>query len=214
MPDPDKLWTSAEFSLACAVLEDLKQRQFNALPKEGSKKSGVVFKKFVNEDHFDLLNDDAIPGFQKFQQLRNMMNVCNNLIRIYSTDLRNLQYYHKEIASIYAYGLTVTELMIELELQFDSAEIGSTSHNLIESPSRSAYLAGLNHLLRTLVETDHFSEEDEKFLSKKICHSIERNSGWFNETNKDEIKKTLLATIDHSKSSIARSRYKKLLESF
>ena len=99
MPDPDRLWTAADYGDCRDVLYKLERTQRTALPRLGSAKSGALFARFINPTNTLLLEDRFLPTEERIRSFVGILNRLPALQEIYKATLRE-PFFHREAIEI------------------------------------------------------------------------------------------------------------------
>jgi len=212
MPDPDKTWHSHDFSLANAVLEDIKSKNPKQLPIKESAKSGLVFKRMLSMENMIFLHDESIPDGQKLSQAEYYLRVCENWMRLYTLEAEGEQYYHHELTDVYLFGLEITHIMLEINERPQNSDRFDESVNEID-PIQSIYLSGLFNLLREQSNSPQFAEEDHEILTGQIIQSITQNRSWMDDAMLGDLKQALQLNVENASSNDIKAKYQELLAS-
>ena len=95
MPDPDRLWTAADYRDCRDVLYKLERSQRNALPRLESAKSGRLFARFINPTNTLLLTDRFLPTPERIDSFAAILNRMPAFQEIYRSTYRE-PIFHRE----------------------------------------------------------------------------------------------------------------------
>lgn len=212
MPDPDKVWESNDFSLAYAVLEDIKSTKPYSLPIASSRKSSMVFNKLVSLENLNFLSDRTLPNEQKLKLTTDFLKVCENWIRLYHLNGNKPQYYHTELSVIYLFGLELTQIMVSLNDQdYLEGKIEDSENEMDQV--HSFYFSGLFNLLSFQSQASQLSENDHILISGKIVTSVDQNKSWMDDATRNELKQILQTVSDSTANQQIDVGYSELIDS-
>ena len=213
LPDPGKVWDSGDYSMAFAVLENLKNTTPNRLPRKNSRKSGEVFERMLSLKSLSSPQDNSIPYELKLSETRNFLKTCEKWIFIYTNPGDELQYYHRELTELYLFGLKLTEITLEIPNTMPDTYVAE-EEGLGEDPVRLSYLSILFNLLRLQTEKiSQFSSTDHEMLAEGIITSINKNKSWLDEMTKNDLTDVLNVLINAMPYDQVNEKYMELLES-
>jgi hypothetical protein len=97
MPDPDRLWTAADYRDCRDILYKLERTQRTALPRLESAKSGPLFARFVNPTNTLLLADRFLPTEERIRSFVAILNRLPAFQEIYRFALREPAFHRESI---------------------------------------------------------------------------------------------------------------------
>ncbi len=214
MPDCDKTWTAADYSIANAVLLKVKNNQPYALPVKGSKKSGKVFAKLIDIENLSFLQNNSIPLHKRAYMISNFLGVNDDLINIYTNQLMKKQYYNRELVHLYIFWITVTQKMLDLADKINESDIPEDKEMQKGYESiQMAYLISIDMTLENQRKISQYHCEDSEVLTDSLINSIKRNMNWFDEGTSKNLKQKLSAVIGSTSSVKTQNGYKRLIKS-
>lgn len=215
MPAPDSLWALDDYKNVCSVLDNLKTFRPYALPKKGSKKSGIYFNRIINTDNLSFLMDEAIPLKERAYMIQSYINIQGFLITVY-TDLNPTeQFYNKELIDLYIFGLTIAQYMLDLGQRINESVETEDVEIQYGFPSiRQMYIKTLLFVIENQSKTIFFQDEDLERLASFVTDSIELNRDWMESSTKEVIAQSLRKVIDNTASGHIKEAYSRIIDSF
>jgi hypothetical protein len=212
MPACNKIWTADDYQQAQITLSTLITKDFHALPRKKSRKSGDVFKRIVSKDNLSFLDDPKISLREKAYRIQFLGNLSGQMGTIYYNKLDVRQYYSEELAEIYITHLYIRGKMLELAEKIDKSDL--EEDKMMQSGKsgiHSSYILLINFILSEMEKTKAFSESDMKRLIKEIEESISDNFKYFDLRDKKEIYTLLTNSIKGSPSPNTGKSFKNTL---
>jgi len=213
MPDPGQIWTGKDYGQAYLVLSQLKSTQPLSLPRKGSIKSDVYFRRLVSQENLSFLNDDTISLKEKAYRIQSYLLIQSDLDDLYTDIYKRDQYYHRELIDLYLFGLTVTQHMLDLSYQINESE------NLEDKEIRSVfptiqftYLSVLSFILEKQQNASVYEIKDLERLTDSISNSILENREWMPADTKNNLKDQIRVVMESVSSDQIEKKYLHLLE--
>lgn len=213
MPDLSKLWSSQAYMKAFATLSTVKLNNPLSYPQKNSKKSGVVFSRFVNKENLSFLDDSSISLKDKAFEMQSFSNVQNTLTQKYTDDFKTEQYYNAELIETYIFGLYVHERMLDLAL--------------VIMNSNDDYLANMKAGLKTVlngyvqmtffvmaeqVKSNVYQVKDLDSLSLEASRSLIKNMKLIEPVYGQKMALQLQSVIENSSSDYIKKNYRGVLK--
>ncbi len=188
MPPADSAWKEESYLKAHITLSNIRLKDFSALPRKNSKKSGEVFNHLISKEYLSFLDDPSKSLRDKAFQIQSLASFLNELGRMYTDNLRTQQYYSEELIDIYLYELYVRKRMLDLSEKI----MNSKNQEDISMQSGSVailrgYVSVVASLVRTLEKNKAFSSSELKRLSNGISFSLKENLKYLDPSGKEEI---------------------------
>lgn len=212
MPACNKIWTEDDYQRAQIALSTLITKDFHALPRKKSRKSGDVFKRIVSKDNLNFLEDPAISLRDKAYRIQFLGNITGQIGTLYTNKLDIRQYYSEELIEIYTNHLYFRGKMLELAEKIDKSDL--EEDKMMQSGKsgiHSSYILLINFILSEMEKTKAFSESDMKRLIKEIEESISINFKYLDVRDKKEIYTLLTNSIKRSPSPSTGKSFKNTL---
>ena len=210
--DPGKVWNFQDYAAAYAALLNLKSEKPYALPVKNSQRSGELFYRMVNLENLSFLQDESLPLHEKAHRIKGYVNVCDDLLILYTNILMRKQYYSPEMVEIWIFGLSVTQKMLDLAEKINQSDVPADRKMAAGYGSiRGIYLTGLLHVLREQQYTSQYQVNDLELLTDSLSVSVQRNLEWFDENTSQELKQAMQAVIDSTSSRKIKHDYRELI---
>lgn len=214
MPDCDRIWTTADYSIANAVLLKVKNNHPYALPVKGSKRSGKVFAKLIDMENLSFLQNNSIPLHKRAYMISNFLGVNDDLINIYTNQLMKKQYYNRELVYLYIFWINVTQKMLDLADEINKSDTPENKKMQKGYESiQMAYLISINMTLENQKKISQYPFEDSDILTDSLINSIKRNMDWFDDGTSENLKQKLSSVINSTSSVKTQNGYKRLINS-
>ena len=211
MPDCDRIWNNNDFFNAVETLDEVKATDFMALPRYDSRKSGKLFRHLISMENLSFLESDTISLRDKAYKVQAFLGIQSDLVRIYTNLYGKEQYYEKELAQLYMFGLTVTQKMLDLAYKINASSRREDQIMKGSFPTiRTAYVTMLTFVLEQQKHTSLYKEEDMEVLTDSVTASMKKNMYWFDRYAIEILKKKLQTVIDSTSSGNIRQTYQKL----
>ena len=193
MPVHSKIWTNDDYSNANITLSSLRINYPLSLPRKLSKKSGILFSRFINEENLSFVNDTTFPLSIRAYQIQGFERLQSEQEQIYSVEVNEEKYYNEELIDLKIFGLFVHEKMLELAWAIMDSD--DESDMVMQSGMQTVkynYLKLIIRLLDEQVKLKEYPANGLDRLSDKVSVSIIKNQAWFLP---DE-KKTIISQIE------------------
>ncbi len=213
MPDINKAWPQSELMQAYNTLVSIKIKNFESLPRKGSRKSGTVFSQLINKENLDFLNDPSMSLKNKAFDTQPAARFVNELSRIYTDNLKPKQYYSEELIEIFIFEMYLRKRMLELAEQImnskDPEVIGLQA-------GRKGIVNGYVNLIITMIrnqeKTEAFSARQLKKLNNEVAISLEENLKFLDSDSKQKISAAIKQTSEKSPSGYLKKTNAKMLK--
>lgn len=214
IPDFSSSWKVSEFQNVIAVLRNIVNNDFHALPKKGSPKSGELFDHLISMDNLSFLNIDTLPLYEKAYRIQSFILIQSEYIDIYTDIRRREQYFNEELIDIYIYGISYSQKMLDLAYQINESDKPEDIGMQSGFPGiQYGHVIMISACLDKQKNTSLYKAEDLERLSDSITLSIRKNMSWYDTIAIDRIKQNLLVVIDSSSSDKIRKNYRDIINS-
>jgi hypothetical protein len=208
MPDQKKLSSINDYGKVISALNQLKIRDPFSLPKKNSRKSGSVFNSFVNKENLAFVNDESLSLSDRAYQVQYYSSFQNALIPIYTDNVRNEQYFNKELIEFFVHGLYVHKKMFELAGKINNSKAEA---DISMQPGLKAVIIGYVSVIRAAfreqVKSTVYSAKDLDRLSVELSNSITENLKLIEPADRQQISIEIQNTIDKSPSAIVKKNF-------
>jgi hypothetical protein len=212
MPDFNRPWQISEFTDVIATLREIRNNDFLALPKKGSRNSGELFDHLISMDNLSFLNIDTLPLYEKAYRIQAFVHIQSEYIDIYTDLYHREQYYNEELIDLYIYGISITQKMLDLAYQInESDKPGDVGMQSGFPGIQYGHVFMISTCLDKQKNTSLYKAEDLEILSDSIALSIRRNMSWYDSIAVEQIKHNMLVAIDSSSSDKIRNEYRDIL---
>jgi hypothetical protein len=213
MPDHKNVWRFDDYFKSNITLGSIKINNHLTFPRKESKKSGVVFSRFVNKENLAFVNDTTLPLHSRAYLIQQFARYPGQLYQLYADSSKKKQYYHHELIDIDIFILFVNEQKLMLAFQImnsnDEADI-SLQYGL--KTVKYNYLKIIERLLAEQVKSKVFTIKDLNRLSTEVSRSLQENNKWFLPADRITIGSEILAVIEKSPSHYCKNNYNKILK--
>lgn len=215
MPDHNKIWSIQDYTKALGALSNLRLYNPLSFPRKYSKKSGSVFKRFVETENLSFINDKNLSLSDKALQVQYFAGFQNDLRRMYTDEFRSEQYYSKELIDIYVYGLFIYKKMFDVAGEI----IKSNEESVVSMKSGlKAVQFGYVRLIALIIGEQEkpggYEAKDQETLSMEVSNSLIGNMEWIEPSDKQIIISLIQSLIDKFPSGYFKDNYLKALEKF
>jgi hypothetical protein len=211
MPDCDRVWNNNDFFNAVETLDKVKSEDFTALPRYDSKRSGKLFRHLISMENLSFLESDTVSLRDKAYKVQAFLGIQSDLVRIYTNLYGQEQYYEKELAQLYMFGLTVTQKMLDLAYKINASSRREDQLMKASFPTiRTAYVTMLIFVLENQKHVSMYREEDLEQITDSVTVSVKRNMSWFDRYAIENVKKRLQTVIDSTSSGVIKQKYETL----
>ena len=201
MPDYKKVWTNDDYISSNITLSSLKMNDPLSLPRKNSRKSGVLFKRMVNEGNLAFIHDTIFPLRTRAYTIQYYPRFQSEMEQMYTIEYQGRMYYSEELPDLHIFGLIVHDKMLELGWiidRSDDKDVASIKGGM--TAVRYNYLKLIPRLLGELAKSEQYSIEDICRLSKSISASITKNSEWMTSSEKEYLLEELKKAAETIKS--------------
>jgi len=213
MPDYNRVWTNKEYSDANITLSGLTIDYPLSLPRKNSKRSGVLFNRFISEDNLLFADDGKLPLHMRAYRIQAFETLQRRMGQIYEVETGSEGYYNDELIDLQIYRICVHEKMLELACQImNSKEEADINLQPGMQTVRNNFLKLMAGLLQEQQKEQEYDSRDLKKLSKKVAASLIKNNHWFTPGDRDSLITSINALIRESSSDYIRKNYSKALE--
>jgi hypothetical protein len=213
IPDPTKLWASEAYLQTITTLKTIRRNNFQSLPRKASRRSGVVFKNFVNKENLSFLDEGNLSLSEKAHLVKYFPSLQSDLKRMYTDESKTEQYYSEELIDIYIFGLFIYEKMLDLADKMQNPDVSVNVD--MKSGLQKVMYGYLNMVVKDLdeqVKSNIYEARDLDSLSLAISSSLIKNKGWIRPADIQTISAKIQNTIDKSSSDYIKDNYRKALE--
>jgi hypothetical protein len=210
MPDISKAWLQGELMKAYNTLVIIKIKNFESLPRKGSRKSGTVFSKLISKENLAFINDPSILLKDKAFDIQSAARFVNELSRIYADKLKPKQYYSEELIDIFIFEVYIRKRMLELAEQImNSKDPEFIGNQAGRKGIEKGYVDLIVTLIRNQEKTEAFSPRQLKKLNNEVAISLEENIKYLDTDSKRKISAAIEQITEKSASrSLRRSKAK------
>lgn len=212
LSDPKIPMTFQDYYKPQAALSKIKMVHPLAFPRKNSRRSGKVFKSFVNKDNLAFVNDPNIPLSEKAFRIQYFSRSQSTIIQLYSDPAKDEQYYSEELIDLNIFELYVDKKMLEL-----AGEIMKSSNetDMSMQSGRGAvvgeYIKLISYLFEEQVKSKVYSSGDLNRLSEEVSNSIIDNLKWFEPSDRQKLTVEMQKIIENSPSEKIKENYRKAL---
>ena len=213
MPDHKKIWTNDDYVSANITLSSLKMNDPLSLPVKNSKKSGVLFKRMVNEENLSFIHDTTFPLRTRAYTIQYFTRFQTEMEQIYTIEYKGKIYYTEELLDLHIFGLAVHDRMLELAWIINKSDDEDVEG--IKSGMQAVtynYLKLIPRLLGELVKTNLYSADGLERLSKAISSSLLTNIEWMTPAEKNYLLPEFKNAIENSGSAEVKSNLESAVE--
>jgi len=213
MPDPDRIWTGEDYAQAYMILSRLKSTQPLSLPRKGSKKSDVYFRRMISPENLSFLNNDTIPLNEKAYRIQSYLLIQSDLDDLYTDIYKKDQYYHRELIDLYLFGLSVAQHMLDLSYQINESDDEGARQIRSAFPTiQYTYMSVLSFILEKQKNASIYEIRDLERLTDSVSNSILENRAWMPADTRDNLKGQIEVVMDSTSSGYIEKKYGQLLE--
>jgi hypothetical protein len=213
MPDHTKLWSNKAYTQAFNVLSKVKLNNPLSYPRKDSRKSGVVFSRFVNKENLSFLDDPSISLIDKAFEMQTLSSAQSTLRRKYTDEFRTEQYYNEELIETYIFGLYVQERMFELAriiLNSDDVHLANMKAGIKMVANGYVQLSCL--LLGEQIKSDVYKKKGLDRLSTEMARSLKDNLKWLEPADLQKITVSIQNAIEKAPTEYVKNQYQEVLE--
>lgn len=212
IPEPGLNWEIEDYERVYEQLSQIKYQQPLSLPRKDSKKSGVLFRRLLSPENLAFLENDSLPLHDKVFRIRYYGDFMDDLISIYEDPFKREEYYHVELAYIYANKINVGQEMMNLakiilssESKHDRAQVADL-HSI-----RQIYLNKLYQVMGKQMHRSLFSKREYRMLCDSVGAHLNRNMQWFDSEMTSKIGEQLQQLSDSVDIPAVRREYLEIL---
>ncbi len=212
MPDFNRPWKVSEFTDVIATLRKIRNNDFLALPKKGSRNSGELFDHLISMDNLSFLNIDTLPLYEKAYRIQSFILIQSEYIDIYTDLYKREQYFNEELIDFYIFGISYSQKMLDLAYQINESDKPGDIGMQSGFPGiQYGHVFMISTCLEKQKNTSLYKAEDLERLSDSIALSIRRNMSWYDSIAVEQIKHNMLVAIDSSSSDKIRNAYQDIV---
>jgi hypothetical protein len=212
LPDITKPWTEEQLMKAHVALGNVRMKNFQALPRKGSKRSGAIFKQYLNPDNLSFVNDTTSLHDKAFR-IQAFWSFINDIGLMYTDNFRTEQYYNEELIDIYGFQLYTREKMFELADRIDKS---SDPLDAGMRQGRVSIVIGYVNLVEFMIKqqekTRSFTTKQLKNLDKEIIRSISENVKYLDNESKQKLSSEIKQISEKSASGFVKKDFNVLLK--
>lgn len=213
MPDHKKIWTNDDYVNSNIALGALKIKNPLCFPGKNSQKSGAIFNRFVNKENLTFVNDTTLPLSARAYIIQDYLGLLSSLKLLYTDNLKEEQYYNKEIIDIDIFVLFLYKNMMGLGNLIMNSKIESdVSIQSGFNTVKNNYLIFISKVLEEQVNSKVFSHGDLERLSREVLTSLIENREWIIPADRKIIVSKVLNIINISSSAIIKDNYRIVLK--
>lgn len=213
LPDPDKVWSGEDYAKAYMVLSQLKSIQPLSLPRKGSEKSDVYFRRLISPENLSFLDDDTIPLNEKAYRIQSYLPIQSDLDDLYTDLYKRDQYYHRELIDLYLFGLRIAQHMLDLSYQINETKDEKAKQIRSAFPAiQFTYVSVLSFILEKQKNASVYEIRDLERLTDSVSNSILENRAWMPVDTRNNLKDQIGVVMDSVSSDHIERKYRHLLE--
>lgn len=213
MPDPNKIWKNYDFVLANISLSSLQETNPFCLPRKDSKKSGILFKRFVAVENLSFLYDTTISLRDRALLVQHFQQLHNQLGNLYNHELKGKPYYNQELIDLHIFRLLVNESKLELAGKImNSNEENDNSLHAGFSNVQVNYIKLIFMLLDVQMKVNDYQNDDLNRLSTEVSRSLIVNQAWMEPPVKQKLTAKIQNILEARSSTLVKKNYRKVLE--
>ena len=147
VPNPDKIWSPADFRAATPVLEKLSEKEASELPRLESRKSSHVFRRLSSPANLLLLNESRAPLARRLQLALDYLGATNGVFKVYVNATNNTgAAFDAELIALFELMLNQTPSLAKMIDQY----VPTLSKT---APDYAARMAGLDQAKKGFEQT-------------------------------------------------------------